>query len=273
MSMSVCCVKGFKWDGTPEGRTVKIANGKYDTYVAGNSTKAAVLIIHDVYGWDNPNVRLMADHYARETGATVYVPDFFLGDSIRRSDHPGLSNTEFLAKYLLPFVGRHSREVHEKDIFAVARALRRELGYAKVAAIGFCYGGWAIMRLGAKPEDQPADEDAEKDADVKSIEGPLVHAVSTAHPSLATEQDIAGVAVPLQILAPETDQMYTPALKLFTFDVTVKNGVPLDYLHFPGIEHGGLMRGDQNTVESRRALVRAQHAAVNFFKLNLDLLE
>ena len=266
--MSVCCVKGFKWEGTPEGRTAKIANGKYDSYIAGNNTTAAVLIIHDVYGWDNPNVRLMADHYARETGATVYVPDFFLGDSLRRADYPDLSHKEFLAKYLMPFVGRHSRDVREKDIFAVARALRREHGYAKLAAIGFCYGGWAIMRLGAKPEDQPEDEDK----DAKPIEGPLVVAVSTAHPSLATEQDIAGVAVPLQILAPETDFMYTPALKQFTFDVTVKNGVPLDYLHFPGIEHGALMRGDQNTVESRRALVRAQHAAVNFFKLNLDLL-
>lgn len=267
--MSVCCVKGFKWEGTPEGRTEKIANGKYDAYVAGNNTKAAVLLIHDVYGWDNPNVRLMADHYAKNTGATVYVPDFFLGDTLNRQKYPELSNQEFLGKYLMPFVGRHARDVREKDIFIVARALRREHGYEKLAAIGFCYGGWAIMRLGAKPEDQPEDEDK----DAKPIEGPLVHAVSTAHPSLATEKDIDGVVVPLQILAPETDQMYNPALKQFTFDAAVRNKIPLDYLHFPGIEHGGLMRGDQKTVESRQALVRAQFAAVNFFKLHLDLIE
>jgi dienelactone hydrolase len=269
MAMSVCCVKGFKWEGTPEGRTTKLANGKYDAYVAGNNTTAAVLLVHDVYGWENPNVRLMADHYARESGATVFVPDFFLGDRLRRSDYPELSHKDFFAQHLMPFIGRHGRDIHEKDIFVVARALRREHGFDKLAAIGFCYGGWAILRLGAKPEDQPEDEDK----DAKLIEGPLVHAVSMAHPSLATEKDIAGVAVPLQILAPEIDQMYSPALKQFTFDVTVKNGIPLDYLHFPGIEHGDLMRGDQNTIESRQALVRAQFAAVNFFKLHLGLLE
>ncbi|CAK7202237.1 hypothetical protein SEUCBS139899_004959 [Sporothrix eucalyptigena] len=267
MSMGVCCVKGFKWDGKPEGRTSKIAE-TFDTYVAGNNTKAAVLIIHDVYGWQNPNVQLMADHYASESGATVFVPDFFDGDRLKREEYPELTDQQFFATHLMPFISRHTREIREKDIFKVARALRRDLGFEKVVAIGFCYGGWAVMRLAAKPENQPAD-----DKDAKPIEGPLVHAISTAHPSLLIKQDIEQVAVPMQILAPEIDAMYTPELKQYTFDVVPKNGVALDYLHFPGIAHGGLMRGDQKTVESRLALVRAKAAAVDFFKTNLGLYE
>lgn len=33
------------------------------------------MIIHDLYGWEFPNTRLLADHYADEVNATVYVPD------------------------------------------------------------------------------------------------------------------------------------------------------------------------------------------------------
>jgi dienelactone hydrolase len=35
----------------------------------------AIIVIHDLYGWTFPNIRLLADHYAAEVGATVYVPD------------------------------------------------------------------------------------------------------------------------------------------------------------------------------------------------------
>lgn len=33
------------------------------------------MIIHDLYGWEFTNTRLLADHYADEVNATVYVPD------------------------------------------------------------------------------------------------------------------------------------------------------------------------------------------------------
>ena len=33
------------------------------------------MLIHDIYGWTLPNSRLIADHYAEEVDATVYLPD------------------------------------------------------------------------------------------------------------------------------------------------------------------------------------------------------
>jgi len=42
----------------------------------------------------------------------------------------------------------------------------------------------------------------------------LVDAISVAHPSLLTKEEIDNVAVPVQVLAPETDGMYTPELKV-----------------------------------------------------------
>ena len=71
--MSECCKSGFKWDGKPTGKVEKIAG--LDTYVAGDNKNAAILIVHDIFGWTLPNLRILADHYAKEANATVYLPD------------------------------------------------------------------------------------------------------------------------------------------------------------------------------------------------------
>ena len=73
--MNDCCTTGFLWDGIPTGREGTF--GDQRAYIAGDSTKRAVFIIHDALGWKLNNTRLLADHYAKEVGATVYLPDFF----------------------------------------------------------------------------------------------------------------------------------------------------------------------------------------------------
>lgn len=49
---------------------------------------------------------------------------------------------------IMAFVGRHSKEIRQPEIFAAAKAIKQEHGFKKLGAIGFCYGGWAIARLG-----------------------------------------------------------------------------------------------------------------------------
>ena len=71
--MKDCCLKGFKWDGTPKGKNIKL--DKNDAYVTGTNANKAVMIAHDAYGWTFPNTHLLADHYAAEADVTVYVPD------------------------------------------------------------------------------------------------------------------------------------------------------------------------------------------------------
>lgn len=71
--MSECCKAGFKWSGSPVGKESTIAGNK--TYVTGDNKDVAIMIIHDVFGWTLPNLRLIADHFAKEVGATVYLPD------------------------------------------------------------------------------------------------------------------------------------------------------------------------------------------------------
>jgi dienelactone hydrolase len=74
--MSICCVEGSEWSGTPSGRVEKLGN--HDTYVVGSNKEVAILVIHDVFGWTFTNTRLLADHYALEVNATVYLPDLYV---------------------------------------------------------------------------------------------------------------------------------------------------------------------------------------------------
>jgi len=51
------------------------------TYVTtGEANRGIIVIIPDMFGWQLPNTRLLADKIRRETGATVYVPDFMAGE-------------------------------------------------------------------------------------------------------------------------------------------------------------------------------------------------
>ncbi|KAK6088653.1 dienelactone hydrolase family protein [Seiridium cupressi] len=248
MSVGQCCVTGFTWDGTPTGRTSKIAQN--DAYVTGDNPDAAVLFISDLFGWTFNNIRLLADHYAKEAGVTVYVADFFGGEVINAEP---LINGRWQEIDLEGFVGRNSREIREPEIFDCARALRQN--YKKVGAVGFCYGGWACFRLAAK-EHQP----------------PLVDCISVGHPSMLTAKDIDEAGqIPVQLLAPEYDQMYTAELKLHTFQTLQKLNVPFDYQHFPGVEHACFIRGDDRKEGELKAMVRGKNAAVAWFKQHLFL--
>jgi dienelactone hydrolase len=172
------------------------------------------------------------------------VVDFFGGEII---PFKPILEHRFDEVDLMGFLTPNSREIREPEIFEAARLLRQK--HRKVGAIGFCYGGWACFRLGAK-EHQP----------------PLVDCISMGHPSLVVKKDIEDCAVPVQVLAPEIDEAYPAELKTYTFETVMKNGVYLDYVHFPGVEHGCLTRGDASVKGEREAMARAKNAAVSWFK-------
>ncbi|KAK8106334.1 hypothetical protein PG999_009693 [Apiospora kogelbergensis] len=246
MSISDCCLKGFKWEGTPTGTDGKL--GANDAYITGSNPDAAVLLVHDLFGWQFPNVRLLADHLAQEAGVTVYVPDFFGGESVELRL---LEEERF--DLMGPFIGRNTREIREPEIFECARALRQApLNYKKVGAAGYCFGGWACFRLAAKEHDPP-----------------LVDCISVGHPSLLTKEDVdgvAGAAVPIQVLAPEKDHVYTPEMKLYTFQTLQQLGAPFDYQHFPVVEHACFIRGDPKRPGERAAMARGKNATADWFK-------
>lgn len=241
MSISKCCLTGFKWDGNPTGRISKI--GDIDTYVAGDNPDAAVLLVHDLFGWQFPNLRLLADHYASEANVTVYLPDFFKGESLPTDL---LVQGRYGEVDIHGFLVGNGREAREELIFATARELRQK--HTNLGAVGFCYGGWAVFRLGAK-EHQP----------------PLVDFITCAHPSLLTKEDVEGISVPVQVLAPEIDMMFTRDFKTHFFETLLdKASLPFEYVHFPGVEHAGLVRGNEGVKGEREAMTKGKNAVVQW---------
>ncbi|PSN68667.1 dienelactone hydrolase family protein [Corynespora cassiicola Philippines] len=233
------CKSGFKWDGKPTGSEAKLAG--LDTYITGTSKSAAVLIVHDIFGWTFNNARLLADHFAKEANATVYLPDFFGGEVVGEDV---LDDEEKRKAFDLPgFLARNSKDARWDSIKASAKELKSQ--YPKVAAMGYCYGGWGIVRLGADPT--------------------LIDAVATAHPSLVEKSEFDAVKVPIQLLAPENDHTYSPEMKEYSIKTLTDNKVPFEYIYFPGLTHGFATRGDQTDKVQKDGLEKAKRGAVNFF--------
>lgn len=100
---------------------------------------------------------------------------------------------------------------------------------------------------------------------------PLVDAISTAHPSLLTKEEINDVGVPAQILAREHDPVFTPDMKAYANETIPKLNVGYDYQHFPGVAHGFSIRCDQGNEHAKHSLERAKNAVVGWFAQYLHL--
>lgn len=148
----------------------------------------------------------------------------------------------------MAFIGRNSKEIRQPEILSAASALRSQ--YKKVGAIGFCYGGWAVFQLGAKGRN-------------------LVDCISTAHPSLLDKEEVKNVSVPVQLLAPEMDPMFTQELKDFCNATIPGLGVEYQYDYYPGVAHGFATKGNPQDKTQKEALERAKRSAVSWFVQHL----
>ncbi len=144
------------------------------------------------------------------------------------------------------FFERSSKEVRSPEIFECAKIVRSK--HDRVGVVGFCFGAWGAFQLGAKANNG------------------LVDCISMAHPSYVTKEEIQGVGVPVQICAPEHDQLFTEELKEFSNRVIPTLGVPYDYQFFPGLTHGFSVRGDIRNKAERAGMERAKNAVVLWFR-------
>ncbi|KAH8600201.1 endo-1,3-1,4-beta-D-glucanase [Bisporella sp. PMI_857] len=239
-----CCRTGFQWVGKPTGHEGTL--GQNNAYIAGSNKSVAVLLVHDLFGWKFNNLRLLADHFAAEADCTCYVPDFYGGDIIpEETIEEAFADPEKLKLMDLPgYLERNSKAIRSPEIFACAKALRSQ--YQKVGAIGYCWGGWGVLQLGARGQN-------------------LVDCITIAHPSLLTKEEIDALGVPTQIVAPEFDPALTEELKSHANRVIPTLGIEYRYDFYPGLAHGFAVKGDQKDEKQKSGLERAKNAAVGWF--------
>lgn len=202
----------------------------------------------------------------------------------------------------MAFIGRNSKEIRWPEIKSAAQTLRKD--YKKVGAIGFCYGEFltfplfpsiaspqagdnlialSIRRSPEIGEDQWCGFNEEREHDELTLppggwavfklgakeNNNLVDCISTAHPSLLDKAEVDAVGVPVQILSPEHDQMYTEELKAYTNKVIPSLGLEYDYQYFPALAHGFAARGDPKDAAQKKGLERAKNAVVQWFNEHL----
>ncbi|XP_022734478.1 endo-1,3;1,4-beta-D-glucanase-like isoform X1 [Durio zibethinus] len=203
------------------------------TYVTGSfDSKLAVLLVSDVFGYEAPNLRKLADKVAA-AGFYVVAPDFLYGDPYvpKRSGRP-----------LGVWLRDHGVDKGLEDAKLVINALKSK-GVAAIGAAGFCWGAKVVVGLA-------------KDA--------LIQAAVMLHPTFVTVDDVKSVKVPIAILGAEIDQRSPPELvKQFDKILSAKPEVDSFVKIFPKCAHGWTVRYN---VDDAAAVSRADEAHQNMLE-------
>lgn len=201
--------------------------GGLKTYVSDSSnSKYAILLISDVYGYEAPNLRKLADKVAAG-GYYVVVPDFLYGDPY---------NPENKEKPIQVWIQSHGTDKGFEDAKQVIAALK-DKGISPIGAAGFCWGGKVVVEL-AKSDN--------------------VQAAVLLHPSFVSVDDIKEVKAPIAILGAEIDQLSPPELvKQFEEILSSKPEVDCFVKIYPGVSHGWTVRYN---VEDEKAVQSAEEA-------------
>ncbi|KAI4364402.1 hypothetical protein MLD38_020498 [Melastoma candidum] len=224
MSGPQCCSNPPALNLASGGGRVEIVGG-LDAYVVGPSeSKLAVVLVSDIFGFEAPKLRKLADKVA-SAGFYVVVPDFMHGEPYdpKNPERP-----------IQAWRKDHGTDKGLEEVKLVIEALKSK-GIAAVGAAGFCWGAKVVVGL-AMCE--------------------LVQAAVLLHPSLVTIDDIKGVKVPIAVLGAENDHMSPPELvKQFEDLLAAKPEVDAKVKIFPKVSHGWTVRyedGDEFTIKSAK---------------------
>ncbi|KAK9672052.1 hypothetical protein RND81_12G072800 [Saponaria officinalis] len=211
MAGSQCCENPPALNSNSGNGSV-VQFGGIKSYVSGSSdSKNAIILISDVYGFEAPNLRKLADKVAA-AGYYVVVPDYFHGEPYDPS------NAERPIKV---WIMDHGPDKGFEETTPVIEALRQK-GVSKIGAAGFCWGAKVVVKL---------------------AQGDYIQAGVFLHPSLVTVDEIKDVKVPLAILGAEIDHMSPPELvNQFEAVLNAKPEVESFVKIFPGVVHGWTVR-------------------------------
>ncbi|KAK5940229.1 hypothetical protein PMZ80_007649 [Knufia obscura] len=266
VGMSSCCLSGQLHNhATPTGSVKTI--GDLSTYVAEpspdqNINPKTLIFLVDIFGYELPNTRLLADEYAKQ-GFLVYVPDILQGDPLpisflqnvepplKDQEQAGLidktKNTAIVGATLGTWLPKHREAVTlpivEKFVDDV-----KKTATGKVGTIGFCFGGrYSILMAHGK-----------------------VDAAYACHPSLvAIPGDFEPVTKPLSLAVGTKDSLLSDEQNDQIKEILDKNSVPTELVKYQDQIHGFSLRGDWSSDKDKKAQDDALKQGVAWFNEHL----
>ncbi|KAI8584498.1 hypothetical protein K450DRAFT_296018 [Umbelopsis ramanniana AG] len=222
-----CCRRGNLRTGTPTGKEVTLAGRQaYFAAAANGKPVGALLYITDAFGWDVSNARLLADTYAADGDLDVYILNVLDKDAVP----PGAFTHPDLKFDMAAWAGKiiSLRPEHENAYIEAVKELRSK--YSKVAASGYCWGGYYSIRL-AQHDD-------------------LIDTAIASHPSLvAVPGDIEPIKKPVFFVCAETDQQFGEEKREEAKEVLAKKPETGSFFKlYPGTQHGFTTRPDPEGV-------------------------
>ncbi|XP_051208107.1 endo-1,3;1,4-beta-D-glucanase [Lolium perenne] len=239
MASPQCCANPPSLN--PAGGEGKVVDsfGGIKAYVAGaQESKAAVVLIADVFGFEAPILRKIADKVA-SSGYFVVVPDLLHGDPYVPED----------ADRTIQVWLKEHNPIKAFELAKPVIAALKEQGVSSVGAAGYCWGAKVVAELAKANE---------------------IQAAVMSHPSFVTVDDIKEVKCPIAVLGAEIDRTSPPELvKQFEQVLSSNSEIGSFVKIFPGVSHGWAVRYDSDDAAAVKNAEEALKDMTDWFNKNL----
>ncbi|KAK7245792.1 hypothetical protein RIF29_40642 [Crotalaria pallida] len=209
--------------------------GGIRTYITGPpDSKRAIILVSDVFGFEVPKLRKIADKVAA-AGFLVVVPDLLYGDYF------DFDNPEFDRE---SWAKAHGAAKGFEDTKPIIAALKSK-GVTAIGAAGFCWGGIVVSKLAGSGD---------------------IQAAVLLHPGRLLHDDIKEVKVPIAILGAEIDNYFPPEqLKQVEEILALKPEFESYVKIYPGVAHGWTVRYNTEDDSAVKSAEEAHQEILNWF--------
>ncbi|XP_046879827.1 carboxymethylenebutenolidase homolog [Hypomesus transpacificus] len=213
-AMPCPCDLGDKLEYGGQGQEIQIEHIKVYVVKPSSASNKAVIVIQDIFGWQLPNTRYMADMLA-SNGYIAICPDFFVG---KEPWNP----TDDWSTFQQWLEDRKPTNI-KKEVDAVLRFLKDQCGAKQIGAVGFCWGGVAVHYL--------------------SLQYPELKAVVSLYGIIREREDRYELKSPTLFIFAENDAVI-PLDQVSALEKSLQEKCPVDYQvkMFQGQTHGFVHR-------------------------------
>lgn len=225
--------------------------------------KRAIILLTDIFGLPLNNPKVIADNFAKALNCDVWVPDIFAGKPpIKPEDMKGEPDRAGVKFKWLDILRMVPMMITKVPAFIASRPsvvdqrikdfltkLQADKHYDSLGAIGYCFGGAAVIRLGSTD---------------------FVKSIVICHPAKFSQAELHAIKVPSSWACAQDDFTFGPQIrdKTEAYFASLKPPQNLDYefkVH-KGTAHGFAARPNLSLPEVKEGYEKAFEQAVEWFK-------